>query len=327
MLDGQASVSAPVDNAAPAADDDLVSFLIDNPEADNQEDEPNGDAPAKADNADTATDDIGPADDALEDSDASDNAKQTSDIKFKFTVPGADGKPETVELDEKGVKDSYLRHADYTRGMQGLANKGREIEATAMAQVQQVQTYYTEQAQLAHAAISRLASLRTADEMAQLAQVDPAAWVSESQRQTAIRGVLGELEQGLNLERSRAAQMADQNLKAASQTAWVELRSKGIDRPALVKIYQSMTEQYGIDQEMLGTVYSAKAVQVMRDALAYQDLVKRRGAVTKQVKEAPRLPSARQRVPEKEQLNNGLNKRFQSGRAGLDDLAKFIANN
>jgi len=321
MLDGQA-------DSAPDAGDDLVDFLVDNQEADEKEDSPNSnDAPDSSDPALTETDEDSPAADDSDETDESDDAKQTSGLKFKFTVPGEDGKPVEVELDEKGVKESYLRHADYTRKTQELATRTRDVDAAAIARVQEGQTFYIQQAQLAHAAIGQLAGLRNENEMAQLAQTDPAAWVAESQRQSAIRGVLGQLEQGMKQEQTRAQELQKQQQKAAFDAAWAELGGKGIDKPTLVKIYSSVTEEYGISADVLGTVYDPKVVQVMRDAVAYRELLKRKGAVTKQVKEAPRLPAARQRVPEKEQANKKLNARFRSGNAGLNDLASFIGNN
>ena len=322
MLDGQA-------DSAPDAGDDLVNFLVDNHEADEKEDLPNGDdAPDDSDNADAATDDDSPADDdSADDAEDSEKAKQTGAIKFKFTVPGEDGKPVEVELDEKGVKESYLRHADYTRKTQELATRTRDVDAAAITRVQEAQTYHVEQVQIAHAAVAQLAGLKNDQEMAHLAQVDPAAWVAESQRQKAIRAVLGNMEQSMQQERARAEQTQKQAQKAAFDAAWVELGGKGIDKPGLAKIYKSVTEEYGIGADALSTVYDAKAVQVMRDAVAYRELLKRKGAVTKQVKDAPRLPAARTRVPEKEQANKKLNQRFRSGNAGLNDLASYLGNN
>jgi hypothetical protein len=75
MLDGQA-------DTAPDADDDLVSFLVDNPEADETEDETNaGDAPSDEDNADGETDEDSPADDDSDEDESEDANKQTSGLK------------------------------------------------------------------------------------------------------------------------------------------------------------------------------------------------------------------------------------------------------
>jgi len=45
------------------------------------------------------------------------------------------------------------------------------------------------------------------------------------------------------------------------------------------------------------------------------------------VKDAPRLPAARQPVPRNEKLAKQIDARFKGGKAKLDDLAAYIAIN
>jgi hypothetical protein len=67
-------------------------------------------------------------------------------------------------------------------------------------------------------------------------------------------------------------------------------------------------------------------VLLMRDAVAYQGLKDKKAEVTAKAKDAPKLPQ-RQSVPKNEQVNQKLERRFSSGKAKLNDLAAFIANN
>lgn len=321
MLDGQA-------DTAPNAEDDLVNFLVDNQEADAEEKTPNADdAPSDEDNALDATDEDGPADEESDEDDSEDAKKQTSGLKFKVPVKGADGADTSIEVDEKELIAGYQRHSDYTRKTQELASQSRELQTQVTAKVQESQTYYLQQAQLAHQAVYRLAGMKTPDEMAQLAQTDPGAWVAEQQREKAIRGMLGQLEEGHAQERAKLQKAQQEAQEAAFKSAWEVLGGKGIDKPTLKGIYDSITAEYGIGMDVLGTVMDPRAVEVMRDAAAYRALVKKRDSVTKQVKEAPRLPAQRQSVPKQEQVNKKLNARFRSGNAGLNDLASFIGNN
>jgi hypothetical protein len=305
-------------DSGPVTTDDLADFLLDNPDVDQA---PTEDEEVQADAEDESADDSPAAD---EESD--EDAEQQSSRKLKVTVKGEDGADTTLEVDEKELIAGYQRHADYTRKTQELANQEREITSVLASKHQEMQAHYTQQAQLARMAIAQLAGLKSPQEMAQLAQTDPSAWVQESQRAQAIQGVMAQIEQGLQSEKAKQDQQMEQARQAAFQNAWSVLQKEGFDRPKLETLYKKASETFGFTGEELAQVMDPKAVLVLRDALAYRELKNKKAEVTKQATKAAPLPAQRQTVPKQEKQMQTLNRRFSSGKAKLNDLAAFIAN-
>ena len=97
----------------------------------------------------------------------------------------------------------------------------------------------------------------------------------------------------------------------------------GIDRDRLAKAYQDVSKTYGFTQEELGQVLDHRQVRVMLDALAYRQLKEQKPAVQKKVSEAPKLPNKANPTPQKRK-DVQLEKRFQGGRAKLNDLAAYL---
>lgn len=313
---------------APESIDDLAEFLVDNSDADAAEptDEEEGQTSEETDedNSDEA-DDTDPADDKSPDEDEeSEEAKKQTSLKFKVPVKGEDGADTTIEVDEKELVAGYQRHSDYTRKTQELATKEREVTQVLTTKLQEGQSYYMQQAQMAHAAVRQFAGLKSPDEMAQLAQIDPAAWVQEQQRERYVAATLQQIEHGLQRETAEQENTRKQNEAKAYEAAWSELSKDGIDKPTLKKVFDTMRDKYQVPNERLATVMDPKLVRIMRDAAAYQELKDKKAAVTKKVQDAPKLPAQRQNVPKQVQRDQALNKRFATGKAKLSDLAAYL---
>lgn len=304
---------------SPESIDSIAEFLLDNSDETQAEEEQLSEESSDEDNSEDATED--PADESDEDSE---DAKEQSSLTFKVTVKGEDGADTTVEVDQKELVAGYQRHSDYTRKTQELATREREVTQVVAHKLQEGQSYYMQQAQIAQAAVRQLAGLRSPEEMAVLAQTDPAQWVAEQQRERAITGVLGQLQEGVQREQAQRQQVEQQNLQQAFSSAWEVLSKEGIDKPALAKIYSGATERYGIPKEALAGLYDPKQVLILRDALRYRELQQQKTTVTKKVSEAPQLPAQRQPVPKQVQRDKALNSRFASGKAKLNDLAAYL---
>ncbi len=313
---------------APETMDDLAAFLVDNPDADSDPDEKEEGQPSDepiADNSEEKPEDAPDEDDP--EKEESEDAKPTSGLKFKVPVKGEDGAESTIEVDEKELIAGYQRHSDYTRKTMELGNKEREITQVVAQKLEQGQSYYMQQAHLARNAVLQLAGLRSPQEMAQLASTDPATWVQEQQRQAAVQGVLAQLEQGMQHEQQQTAAQRQAAMQQEISRAWGVLGSKGIDKPKLVKIYESVTKEYGVPAEKLANVTDPALVEIMRDAAAYRELKNKKAEVVKKAQDAPRLPAQRQSVPKNEQANKRLDAKFASGKAKLSDLARYLENN
>lgn len=313
---------------APENIDDLAEFLVDNSDADAAEptDEEKGQPSEESDedNSDEAND-ADPADDESPNEDEeSEEAKKQTSLKFKVPVKGEDGADTTIEVDEEELVAGYQRHSDYTRKTQELATKEREVTQVLTTKLQEGQSYYMQQAQMAHAAVRQFAGLKSPDEMAQLAHTDPAAWVQEQQRERYVAATLQQIEHGLQRETAEQENTRKQNEAKAYEAAWSELSKDGIDKPTLKKVFDTMRDKYQVPNERLATVMDPKLVRIMRDAAAYQELKDKKAAVTKKVQDAPKLPAQRQSVPKQVQRDQALNKRFATGKAKLSDLAAYL---
>jgi hypothetical protein len=317
MSNGQA-------DTGPVSIDDVAQFLVDNPEADLEEESQNPEESEEGNSE--GEEEEAPADDESEEEESEKPKEQTSGLKFKVPVKGEDGSDTAIEVDEKELIAGYQRHADYTRKTQELANKEREVTQAVAAKLEEGRNHFMQQAQVARTVALQLAGLKSPQELAQLAQVDPASWAVEKQRADNINAYVAWLEQSQRQEGEKMTQAQQEEAQREISRAWGVLGQQGIDKPKLVEIYDKVSAKYGIPKDRLSAITDPALVLLMRDAAAYQGLKEKKAEVTAKVKEAPKLPPQRQGVPKNEQRAEQLNKRFSSGKAKLSDLAAYIAN-
>jgi hypothetical protein len=352
MADGQATQDAPAPAGgaadAPGTLDDLAQFLADNPDI---EDQPREDSPRRKesvstdtpprDGQDTPDDDAAPAPDAEDDDDPDANlldkvekedddkdAKdQTSERKFKVTIKGDDGADEVREVPESELIKGYMRQSDYSRKRASDESRTTEFAQRTLTALEGQRTKHTEQLTFYAKAVQRLAAIRSPEEMATLAQTDPAQWVAEQQREKLIQGELNRLQSDINAEKAEAQRITAATQQAAFQKAWGVLGQQGIDKPKLRKIFDDVGAAYGFTEEQFQNITNPSLVLMMRDAAAYKALKEKSAAVTKKVQEAPRMPPPRQTLPRNERLAKRIDARFKGGHAKLDDLAAYLAIN
>lgn len=301
---------------APMTDDELVALLTDNPEGAGEKaaQEPTDDSPEQ-DNEPAQTDD----DEAPED-------EPDTPRKYKVTIKGDDGSDLEQEVDEKELIDGYQRRADYTRKTQELSRRESEALELVQARVTQAQNHYIQQVQMAQAAVMHLAGMRSPEEMAALARSDPAGYVAEQARVNQVQAVMAQLQGQMQQEQMRAQAQQQEALQQAFARCWGTLGQKGIDKPKLQRIFDTVSREYGIPQERFANLADPAVVLVMADAAAYRDLLKRKGEAVKKTEAAPRLPP-KQNTPRTETTARRQEDRLRSGKGSTDDLAAFIARN
>lgn len=318
----------------PGGLEDLASFL-DQPEEESTEEieAENVDESASDETTDDTTnddsddsDDEGDAEDGdADDGDADDEPAPVEKITFK--VKGEDGTEETVEVTPEELSSSYMRQQDYTKKTQALAARENDAVQFFTQKHEEIRNQYLSQAELTRSAIVNLAGFKSDQEMADLANTDPAMWVSENQRQRQISNYLNQLDQSIQGEKQQAMQQADQaeqNRKAQLfNNTWSVLQKDGIDKPKLESIFGDVTKYYGFSKDDLATVLDHRAVQVMRDAVAFRALKAKKAEVTKKLQSAPKMPT-RQTQPANERRDRELDAKFKSGRAKLNDLAAYL---
>lgn len=308
---------------------DLASFLSESPETDSIDEENEAEtvdeSTGEADTEEAANDeqDIDP--DAPDEGEDADEPAPVEKITFK--VKGEDGKEETIEASTEDLAKSYMRQQDYTKKTQALAERESEAVKFLTQKHEEIRSQYLSQAELSRAAIVQMAGIKTEDEMANLANSDPAAWVAENQRQRQINSYLNGLNQRIEGEKQQAKAQADQRaqqqIKQQFDTAWQELSKDGIDKPKLQKIYSDVSSKYGFSNEELANVYDHRLVRALRDAAAYQALKAQKPAVMQKAQNAPRMPS-KQAAPAQVRRDQAIEQKFKSGRAKLNDLAAFL---
>lgn len=329
-MDGQASDAPGTEGLAGLAD-----FLSENDEQSNADEDLRADESNEGDldNEGSADDQSGTDEegDESQDDDADDEGEQdpnpATDRKFKVTVKGDDGEESTLEVGEKELIAGYQRQADYTRKTQELAQRETEAVEFLKGKHQEVVSHYLGQSEYLRAAVFQMAGIRSDEDMAQLAQSDPQAWVAEQQRMQSVRSFLSQLDQQIEGEKKRLAEEQEtsrrQKAQQMFQRTWQELGKAKIDKPALGKIFGAVSKDYGFTPQELGNVYDHRIVLMMRDAAAYRALQSQKQTVQKKVEAAPRLPSKNAAVaqsrPQRER-----DSRFKTGRASLRDLAAIL---
>ena len=309
---------------------DLADFL-DTPEEESDEENQAPQADESTGDADTETE----ANDELDDEEADDSQEEEAEeepaaaAKITFKVKADDGTEETVEATPEELASSYMRQKDYTKKTQALAAREDEAVKTLAKKHEEIREQYLSQAELTRTAIVNMAGLKSEQEMAQLANTDPAAWVAENQRQNSINSYLNQLGNQINGEKQAAQARAQQEMQAQQakmfEQTWQELSKEGIDKPKLQKIYGEVTKSYGFTDAELGGVLDHRMVKVMKDAVAFRELQAQKATVTKKVAEAPRMPSKQTTNVAQERKDVALNNRFKSGRAKLNDLAAYLS--
>ena len=313
-------------NTAPTTADDVAALLLDTPDqAENEEEQAAGATPPEDQDTDEAPDDDESPDESDEESDE-EPEEPTSSRKFKVTVKGEDGADLEQEVDEKELIAGYQRHSDYTRKTQALAQREEQAAEVVRTKVQEAQNHYIQQAQMAHAIVARLAGLKSPEEMLALSQSDPAGYVAEQARTQQIQGAIANLQNKWQQEQSVAQQQRQQEMQKAFSRCWGVLGQQGIDKPKLQHIFDVVSKDYGIDQSRFANLADPTVVMVMRDAVAYRELQKKKTEVTRKAEAAPRLPQ-KQNVPRNETADKRRIERLRSGKGSRDDLAAFIARN
>lgn len=315
---------------APDSLSDLASFLGDTPDAESpdedMEHDESDDSTAEGDTEDEESDGQEESDDDESDDEEAEDTP-APERKLKVTVKGDDGTDQEIEVDEAEVVKGYQRQADYTRKTQELAQREHQAVEILKAKHDEFAQDYLSKAEASRAAIVQLAGLRGEDEMAQLAQSDPAAWVAENQRRQSIVAVLGHLDQQISAERQeierRQAEAMQQARTEMFQRSWAELQKDGIDREKLAKAYSDVSKAYGFSGDELAQVLDHRQVRVMLDALAYRQLKEQKAVVQKKVDAAPKLPQ-KATPTVKDRKTQQLEGRFKGGRAKLGDLASYL---
>lgn len=275
-----------------------------------------------------------PADDDAEEAPGGDDAPEEKPAseeprKVKVTVKDEEGNDLEEEVTEDELKAGYQRQRDYTRKTQALSEREREAAQVFTSKLEETRTQYVTQLQQTYQALNAVAGLRSDDDMAVLAQTDPGAWVAEQQRQQQVRGVQAAISQQIMAQAEEAQRERNAQIEAVKQKTWQRLKEEGIDRNQLAGLFEAAKKSYSfITDERLGNTLDWESVLILKDALAYRKLKEQKPLVTKQVKEAPKLPESKAAPTKHERAQTEAKRAFKRpGGGSLKDLAAFINAN
>lgn len=243
----------------------------------------------------------------------------------KFEVP--EGTP--PELVGKVQEIGKSLQADYTRKTQELVSRETQAAEIVRNDIEQGRRVVASAIEQAQAIIQAVGGFYTPQQMAQLAETDPQEWIRQNARQSQLIQYMGELQQRQQMLDEQAKQADAKRTETAKQQAWQRLSAEGITHEALQKTWQDAKSTYSfLTDERLGQVLDAESWLVLRDAIAFRQLKAQKPAATKQVAEAPKLPTGKKPMSKDDRARLDARKAVQrKGGAGLRDLASFIATN
>lgn len=265
-----------------------------------------------------------PEDAEAEEASATEAPKEVTFAGQKFDLP-ANTPPEVVE---KVAEIGKQLQGDYTRKTQELASREKQAAEIVQSELNQGRQHINQALQQAQAVIQAVGGFMDPAQLAQLAETDPAAWIQANARQQQLSAYLGQVQQQAQALEQQAKQAEAQRTEAAKQEAWQRLNAEGIDRKGLEKLWLDAKQTFSLTDERLSQVLDAESWLVLRDAIAYRQLKAQTPAVTKKVAEAPKLPQAKQPMPQ--EIRQKLDARkavTRKGGASMRDLAAFIATN
>lgn len=243
----------------------------------------------------------------------------------KFDLP-ANTPPEVVE---KVAEIGKQLQGDYTRKTQELASREKQAAEIVHGELEQGRQRINQALQQAHAVVQAVGGFMDPAQLAQLAETDPAAWIQANARQQQLSAYLGQVQQKAQELDQQAKQIEAQRTEAAKQEAWQRLNAEGIDRGGLEKIWNDAKATFPfITDERLNQVMDAESWLILRDAIELRQLKAQAPALTKKVSEAPKLPQAKQPMPQEVRQKLDARKAVtRKGGASMRDLAAFIATN
>lgn len=248
----------------------------------------------------------------------SDESAEKGPAKRKVVVSGQE-----IEVDEQELIAGYQRQQDYTQKTQQIASERKQYQQAVSQQIQEVSQSTQRQLLQAQTLVDQLLQVRSPQELQQLANTDPAAAFQESLRLQQIQQARNAIAQQLEQNEQMMQQQQAQQIEEFKAQSWQELSKQNITRPVLQEIYTEAAKAYGFSGNDFDSILDHRAVLVLRDAVAYQKLLAKKGQVVKQVTSAPPMPRQKTVEPAN-QRNRELDKKFAAGRANTRDLASLL---
>ena len=238
-----------------------------------------------------------------------------------------------VDLTLEELRLGYMRQGDYTRKTQQVAEGRKAAEAELEALTAQRESYANQLAQL-ETALNQ--SEPTQEYWDALQAEDPIEYVKQREALRDRRDALAQVQS----EQQRVQQEQYQQLQAQTQERLKQEADKLLDvipewRDADVAtkqknaVYTYAQRHLGYSEQELSQIGDHRAVNALRKAYLYDELMKQKPAATKKTKQAPKMAKAGQPTSKKEisakrkrqQLSN-ISK--MKGRKSMDAAVQYL---
>jgi len=238
-----------------------------------------------------------------------------------------------VDLTLEELRLGYMRQGDYTRKTQQVAEGRKQAEAELEALTAQRETYANQLAQL-ETALNQ--SEPTQEYWDALQSEDPIEYVKQREALRDRRDALAQVQS----EQQRVQQEQYQQLQTQTQERLKQEADKLLDvipewRDADVAqkqknaVYTYAQRHLGYSEQELSQIGDHRAVNALRKAFLYDELMKQKPAATKKTKAAPKMAKAGQPTSKREisakrkrqQLSKISN---MKGRKSMDAAVQYL---
>lgn len=238
-----------------------------------------------------------------------------------------------VDLTLEELRLGYMRQGDYTRKTQQVAEGRKQAEAELEALQAQREGYANQLAQL-ETALSQ--SEPTQEYWNVLESEDPIEFVKQREAMRDRRDALTQVKS----EQQRVHSEQYQQLQVQAQERLTQETGKLLDvipewRDAEVAtkqknaVYTYAQRHLGFSEQELSQVSDHRAVNALRKAFLYDELMKQKPAATKKTKSAPKMakagqPTSKREISSKRKRQQLSNISKLTGRKSVDAAVQFL---
>lgn len=262
-------------------------------------------------------------------------AEEVEEVEFDEETPvfeieyKTDAGKEQKKLSLKDLREGYLAKQDYHRNIQ----KVKQQEAQLAEQVRQAelkaQQDYIQKIELHKQAITRLANVKTMEQIEQLAKEDPASaqqeflrFINVSQQYQALENEQRQAFEKFQHEQRQAVEQA----KLKSREV-LESKIPGWGPELYNKVLGTVAQEYGFKNEEVEPVVDARLLEVFHDASQYRQLQKAKPEISKKVVAVPKVikpGSAEKPNPAKEDTERSYDRLKKTGKG--EDFVNWYLN-
>jgi hypothetical protein len=195
------------------------------------------------------------------------------------------------KLSAKQIREGYLAKQDYHRNIQKVKADEASLQERVRAETTKAQQEYVQRLEVHKQAVSRLAGVKTIQEIEQLSMTDPAGAQQEFLRMISVNQTL----QGIESEQRQAAEKLEADQSAAKQAAIMKTREilendiPGWGEEMYRKVISTVTKDYGFESKDVEQVYDSRLIKVLHDAYQYRSLQKAKPDASKRVVAIPKV--------------------------------------